>query len=57
MLKPSDINYLDEEVIKAYAASAGTFRKRFALDSSQLIVHLAINKARGGGLIGNDRLY
>jgi hypothetical protein len=46
MLKPSDINYLDEEVIKAYAAYAGTFRKRFALDSSQLIVHLAINKAR-----------
>ena len=46
MLKPSDINYLDEEVIKAYAASTGTFRKRFALDSSQLIVHLAINKAR-----------
>lgn len=34
MLKPSDINYLDDEVIKAYAASAGTFRKRFALDSS-----------------------
>lgn len=46
MLKPADINYLDDEVIKAYAASAGTFRKRFALDSSQLIVHLAINKAR-----------
>ena len=46
MLKPSDINCLDEEVIKAYAASAGTFRKGFALDSSQLIVHLAINKAR-----------
>ena len=46
MLKPPDINYLDDEVIKAYAASAGTFRKRFALDSSQLIVHLAINKAR-----------
>ena len=36
MLKPSDINYLDEEVIKAYAASAGTFRKRFALDSSRM---------------------
>ena len=35
MLKPSDINYLDDGVIKAYAASAGTFRKRFALDSSQ----------------------
>lgn len=46
MLKTSDINYLDDEVIKAYAASAGTFRKRFTLDSSQLIVHLAINKAR-----------
>ena len=46
MLKPSDINYLDDEIIKAYAASAGTFRKRFSLDSSQLIVHLAINKAR-----------
>lgn len=46
MLKTSDINYLDDEVIKAYAASASTFRKRFALDSSQLIVHLAINKAR-----------
>ena len=46
MLKPSDINYLDDGVIKVYAASAGTFRKRFALDSSQLIVHLAINKAR-----------
>jgi hypothetical protein len=46
MLKPSDITYLDDEVIKAYAASAGTFRKQFALDSSQLIVHLAINKAR-----------
>lgn len=46
MLKPSDINYLDDEVIGAYAASSGTFRKRFALDSSQLIVHLAINKAR-----------
>lgn len=46
MLKPSDINHLDEEVIKACAASAGTFRKRFTLDSSQLIVHLAINKAR-----------
>ena len=46
MLKPSDINYLDDAVIKAYAASAGTFRKHFALDSSQLIVHLAINKAR-----------
>lgn len=46
MLKSSDINYLDDEVIKAYSASAGTFRKRFALDSSQLIVHLAINKAR-----------
>lgn len=46
MLKPSDINYLDDEVIKAYAASARTFRKQFALDSSQLIVHLAINKAR-----------
>ena len=47
MLKPSDINCLDDEIIQAYAASAGTFRKRFALDSSQLIVHLAINKARG----------
>lgn len=46
MLKTSDINYLDYEVIKAYAASAGTFRKRFTLASSQLIVHLAINKAR-----------
>lgn len=46
MLKTSDISYLDDEVINAYAASAGTFRKRFALDSSQLIVHLAINKAR-----------
>ena len=46
MLKPSDINYLDYEVIKAYAASAGTLRKQFALDSSQLIVLLAINKAR-----------
>ena len=46
MIKTSDINYLDDEVIKAYAASAGTFRKRFALDSSQLIVRLAINKAR-----------
>lgn len=46
MLKPSDINCLDDEVIKAYAASAGTFRKRFALEVSQLIVHLAINKAR-----------
>lgn len=46
MLKPPDINYLDDEVIRAYAASAGTFRKRFTLDSSQLIVHLAINKAR-----------
>lgn len=46
MLKPADINHLDDEIIKAYAASAGTFRKRFALDSSQLIVHLAINKAR-----------
>lgn len=46
MLKPSDINYLDDEVIKAYAASAGTFRKSYALDSSQLVVHLAINKAR-----------
>lgn len=46
MLKPSDINYLDDEVIRAYAASAGTSRKRFTLDSSQLIVHLAINKAR-----------
>ena len=49
MLKPSDINYLDYEVIKAYAVSAGTFRKRFTLDSSQLIVHLAINKARRNG--------
>ena len=46
MLKLSDIDYLDYEVIKAYTASAGTFRKRFTLDSSQLIVHLAINKAR-----------
>ena len=46
MLKLPDINYLDDEVIKAYAASAGTFRKRFALEVSQLIVHLAINKAR-----------
>lgn len=46
MLKTSDINYIDDEVIKAYAASAGTFRKQFALDSSQLIVHLASNKAR-----------
>lgn len=46
MLKPSDINYLDDEVIKAYAASAGTSLKSFTLDSSQLIVHLAINKAR-----------
>lgn len=46
MLKLSDINYLDDEVIKAYAASAGTFRKKFTLDSSQLIVHLAIDKAR-----------
>jgi hypothetical protein len=46
MLKPLDINYLDDEAIKAYAASAGTFRKRFALDSSQLIAHLAINKTR-----------
>ena len=46
MLKPLDINYLDDEVIKAYAASAGTFRKRFTLEVSQLIVHLAINKAR-----------
>ncbi|ACY66749.1 hypothetical protein KP-KP34p18 [Klebsiella phage KP34] len=46
MLKPPDINYLDEEVIKAYAASARTSRKSYALDSSQLIVHLAINKAR-----------
>ena len=47
MLKPSDINYLDDEVIRVYAASAGTFRKRFTLDSSQIIVMLAINKARG----------
>lgn len=46
MLKPSDINYLDDEVIKAYAASARALRKSYALDSSQLIVHLAINKAR-----------
>lgn len=46
MLKTSDINYLDDEVIRAYAASAGTFRKRFTLASSQLIVHMAINKAR-----------
>lgn len=46
MLKPSDINYLDDEVIKAYAASAGTPLKSFTLDSSQLIVLLAINKAR-----------
>ncbi|QJT70514.2 hypothetical protein KP1_40 [Klebsiella virus 2019KP1] len=46
MLFPSDKNYLDVEVLKAYAASAGTFRFRFALDSSQLIVPLAINLAR-----------
>lgn len=46
MLKQEDITDRDYEVIKAYAASAGTFRKQFALDSSQLIVHLAINKAR-----------
>lgn len=46
MLKPEDITTEDARVIVAYAASAGTFRKRFALDSSQLIVHLAINKAR-----------
>lgn len=46
MLKPEDITYLDAEVVKAYAASARTSRKSYALDSSQLIVHLAINKAR-----------
>ena len=46
MLKQEDITDRDLEVIKAYAASAGTFRKSHALDSSQLIVHLAINKAR-----------
>lgn len=46
MLKTSDINYLDDEVIKAYAASAGTFSIRPVLISSRLIVHLAINKAR-----------
>lgn len=46
MLKPADITDRDFEVIKAYAASARTLRKSHALDSSQLIVHLAINKAR-----------
>lgn len=46
MLKPSDINYLDDEVIKAYAASAGTSLKSYALDSSHMIVLLYINKAR-----------
>lgn len=34
MLKPSDINYIDDEVIKAYTASAGTFRKRFTLEAA-----------------------
>lgn len=46
MLKLSNIDYLDDKVIKAYAASAGTSRKSYTLDSSRLIVHLAINKAR-----------
>lgn len=46
MLKQEDITDRDYEVIKAYAASARTSRKSYALDSSQLIVHLAINKAR-----------
>ncbi|CAK1344525.1 unknown function [Klebsiella phage vB_Ko_K66PH128C1] len=46
MLKQEDITDRDYEVIKAYAASAGTSLKSFTLDSSQLIVHLAINKAR-----------
>ena len=46
MLRPEDITDRDFEVIKVYAASARTSRKSYALDSSRLIVHLAINKAR-----------
>lgn len=46
MLRQEDITDRDFEVIKAYAASARTLRKSYALDSSRLIVHLAINKAR-----------
>lgn len=46
MLKPEDITTDDAKVIVAYTASAGTLLKSFTLDSSQLIVHLAINKAR-----------
>lgn len=46
MLKPEDITKDDAAVIVAYAVSAGASLKSFTLDSSQLIVHLAINKAR-----------
>ncbi|QJT70476.2 hypothetical protein KP1_14 [Klebsiella virus 2019KP1] len=43
---PSDKFYLDEDLIFPYAASAGTNRFRFARDSSQLKVHLAIFNPR-----------
>lgn len=46
MLTKDDVTDRDYEVIKAYSASARTSRKSYALESSQLIVHLAINKAR-----------
>ena len=46
MLKQEDITDRDFEVIKAYAASARTSRKSYALDSSHMIVLLYINKAR-----------
>lgn len=46
MLTKEDVTDRDYEVIKAYAASARTSLKSYALESSQLIVHLAINKAR-----------
>lgn len=46
MLKPEDITTDDAKVIVAYAASAGTSLKSYALDSSHIIVLLYINKAR-----------
>lgn len=45
MLKREDITEADYEVIRAIRAN-NTPRKRYTLDSSKLIVHEAINKAR-----------